>query len=113
MTGLVVMGEDYAALMVTCGANGFDVKRITCGDAAQGNPEIVDATASGLKNPIWLRVSVEPEAMCIFSYSSNGKEFTVLGSPFSARAGRWIGAKVGLVCIGNGGHADFDWFRVE
>ena len=37
---------------------------------------MVDATVTGLKNPIWLRVSVEPEAMCTFSYSSNGNEFT-------------------------------------
>jgi beta-xylosidase len=112
-TGLVVMGEDYTALMVTQGPNGLDVKRVTCHDAAQGNRETVDATASGLKNPIWLRVSVETEAKCTFSYSSNGKEFTVLGSPFAARPGRWIGAKVGLVCIGTGGHADFDWFRID
>ncbi len=112
-TGLVVMGQDYAALMVTRGANGLDVKRITCRDAAQGNAETVDATASGLKNPIWLRVSVEPEAMCTFSYSADGEKFTTLGEPFPARAGRWIGAKVGLVCIGNGGHADFNWFRIK
>ena len=112
-TGLVVMGEDYAALMVRRGADGFDVKRVTCRDAAQGNAETVDATANGLKNPIWLRVSVEPEAMCTFSYSVDGKKFTILGEPFPARAGRWIGAKVGLTCIGNGGYADFDWFRIE
>jgi len=110
--GLVVMGEGYGALMVTRGADGLDVRRITCRDAAQGNSETVDATVSGLTNPIWLRVSVEPDAMCTFSYSINGNEFAVLGSPFSVRAGRWIGAKVGLVCLGNGGHADFDWFRI-
>ena len=151
--GLVVMGEDYAALMLGPGANGLNVKRVTCRDAAQGNAETVDAAASGLKNPIWLRVSVEPEALCTFSYSADGKKFTTLGTPFPARAGRWIGAKVGLVCLGTaqetlrgraracpplawlprgrgrgaprpyhnakvedadiGGHADFDWFRIE
>jgi beta-xylosidase len=110
--GLVVMGEDYAALLVARGANGFDVKRVSCRDAAHGNAETVDATATGLKNPIWLRVSVEPEAMCTFSYSVDGKKFTTLGESFPARAGRWIGAKIGLVCIGNGGQADFGWFRV-
>ncbi|HUI05688.1 MAG TPA: glycoside hydrolase 43 family protein [Verrucomicrobiae bacterium] len=150
-TGLVVMGEDYGALMVCRSTAGFDVKRVTCQDTAQGNAETVDArvrgpVAAGLPsadgvsqtrlslrgkgapvkgaatgktallstpvNPIWLRVSVEPEALCTFSYSADGKKFTVLGSPFPARAGRWIGAKVGLVCLGTGGHADFDWFRV-
>ena len=117
-TGLVVMGQDYAALMVTRGVNGLDVKRVTCRDAAQGNPESVDATAHGLvaagfslrgkgapvkgaATGIWLRVSVEMEAMCAFSYSVDGKKFTTLGEPLPARAGRWIGAKVGLICIGN------------
>ncbi len=112
-TGLVVMGQDYAALMVTRGANGLDVKRVTCRDAPQGNAETVDATASGLKNPIWLRVSVETEAMCTFSYSTDGEKFTISGPPFPARGGHRIGARVGLVCIGTGGHADFDWFRIE
>ncbi|MEI6143860.1 MAG: hypothetical protein WCP85_31565 [Mariniphaga sp.] len=37
---------------------------------------------------------------------------------FTARQGKWIGAKVGLFCInplqgGVRGHADVDWFRVE
>jgi len=152
--GLVVMGEDYAALLVSRSTAGLDVKRVTCRKASEGNPETVDATTtvlgaadttfspleghpaaagswphprrtrrsaslhnsaspSTLSKPIWLRVSVEPEALCKFSFSTDGKKFTVVGSPFSARPGRWIGAKVGLLCLGTTGHADFDWLRIR
>jgi hypothetical protein len=48
----------------------------------------------------------------------DGKLFTPLGEVFTAAAGRWIGAKVGLFATrnsagGESGYADFDWFRVE
>lgn len=41
-----------------------------------------------------------------------------IGEPFTARAGRWIGAKMGIFAVGPGrlhetGYADFDWFRIE
>jgi beta-xylosidase len=53
-----------------------------------------------------------------FSYSTDGTNFTPAGESFTARAGRWIGAKVGLFAVRSGptsenGYADFDWFRVE
>ena len=50
--------------------------------------------------------------------STDGAAFQSLGEPFTARPGRWIGAKVGLFAVRSGraaeyGNADFDWFRVE
>src|SRR5581483_7185053 len=43
---------------------------------------------------------------------------TPIGEPFTARAGRWIGAKVGLFALGTVsateyGCADYDWFHVQ
>jgi len=48
----------------------------------------------------------------------DGTNFMSAGEPFTARPGRWIGAKLGLFAIRSGaaaenGYADFDWFRVE
>lgn len=65
---------------------------------------------------LYLRVSVQPGAVCVFNYSRDGKTFRRLGDPFTARQGRWVGAKVGIFAqassrIGNAGYADFDWFR--
>jgi hypothetical protein len=41
-----------------------------------------------------------------------------VGEPFTARQGRWIGAKIGVFAARVGrareyGYADFDWFRFE
>ena len=38
---------------------------------------------------------------CQFSYSYDGKLFHNLGNKFHAKAGTWIGARVGLYCISN------------
>jgi hypothetical protein len=81
--------------------------------AGANDSEVVHVTRSGLREPIWLRVSLEPGAHCTFAYSTDGREFSPLGEPFRATPGRWIGAKIGLVCIGQRGYADFDWFRIE
>jgi hypothetical protein len=64
-----------------------------------------------------LRVEVFSGALCDFSFSSDGQTFVSIGERFKAREGRWIGAKVGLFCLGaiamTKGHADIDWFRFE
>ena len=45
------------------------------------------------------------------------KKYTTVGETFTARQGKWIGAKVGLFCVtpneGNRGWADVDWFRMN
>ena len=68
--------------------------------------------------PLNLRVNVNEQAECRFSYSTDGKDFTAFGQSFQARPGVWVGAKVGLFCqhVGPGesrGYADFAWFHVE
>ncbi|HVT91122.1 MAG TPA: glycoside hydrolase 43 family protein [Tepidisphaeraceae bacterium] len=102
---LTIMGQTYSALLLSRSGDTLQVQKVT--------GEKIEATQEGLKGPIWLRVAVEPEAHCTFSYSTDGEKFTTLGEPFIARPGRWIGAKVGIFCTGAEGHADFDWFRIE
>ena len=48
----------------------------------------------------------------------DGVAFTEIGTPFVAKPGRWIGAKVGLFALSSKpaaefGYADYDWFKVE
>ena len=69
-------------------------------------------------NTFYLRVQVAQGAVCHFSYSADGQSFVPVGEPFTAREGRWIGAKVGLFAVRTGqtreyGYADFDWFRLS
>ncbi|CAN7735329.1 hypothetical protein LJR153_006294 [Paenibacillus sp. LjRoot153] len=61
-----------------------------------------------------LRVEVQSGAVCSYSYSLNGIEFTALPvEPFVSSEVRWVGAKMGVFACGSGGgYLDIDWFRV-
>jgi len=116
--GLVVFGLDYATLHLQRTAHGVEVVQARATDAPRGTPEHVEqrvpVTAAG---PLHLRVTVRDGAVCQFSYSADGLAFHPIGTPFTAREGRWVGARVGLFAVHpgsapGGGHADFDFFRV-
>ncbi len=118
--GLIVMGYDYAMLIFENTSNGVTLSAIECHEADKKNPESIIATEK-LDAPTptaWLRVDVRSGGKCTFFYSLNGKQFKSLGGEFTAKQGRWIGAKVGLFCnrpeiSGAGGWLDVDYFRVE
>lgn len=112
--GLIVMGLDYAYLAVRRTASGVELAQMRTRDADRGSTE------EGISVPldgtiVHLRVTVSADAICGFSWSRDGKHYTPVGAPFTAREGKWIGAKVGLFAVGAGaggpvGHADFDAF---
>jgi beta-xylosidase len=117
-TGLIVMGTDYAYLSVTKKPEGLVVSQTICRNADRGAAEKESAPAPVKGATLYLRVKVSDQAVCAFSYSTDGGDFTPAGESFAARPGRWIGAKVGLFAVRSGptsenGYADFDWFRVE
>jgi beta-xylosidase len=118
IAGLVMMGEDYAYI-----ASGFSegktwITFTTCKNARTGGEETKIEKVAIDKTTIFFRVKVSKGGKCRFSYSQNGKTFTNMGQEFTARAGRWIGAKMGIFALkstptNDSGYADFDWFRVE
>lgn len=131
-TGLVVMGRDYAGLILENTQEGLTLSQVECKKADAGKPEKVNATVT-LQNPtIYLRAKFSTNGKkikeseggsdqvvaCEFSYSPDGKKYTPLGTAFKVREGKWIGAKVGMFCtrpamvINDGGWADVDWFRI-
>jgi len=127
--GLIVMGRDYARAAVTRRGDEAIVELRVCHDADLGSAEQC-TEACRLKTEkrfsgaiprhdadIWLRVEVGENAVCRFSYSTDGRRFRPMGEPFAARAGKWIGAKVGLCCVNESdtsdrGWVDVDWFRI-
>ena len=128
--GLVVMGLNYASVIIENAENGLTLNQINCVNADKGSPEIINASKPLVLSTVYLRVEVrqikeinkdriiEPKAVCTFSYSTDGNNFTNIGEKFTAREGGWIGAKVGLYCSrpkvsNDSGYADVDWFRVE
>lgn len=117
--GLIIMGNDYACLSMTLSDNGFTLSMNVCENASEGSTEkTIDKVALPCST-VYLRVKVSsPSGTCRFSYSIDDNIYTDLGRDFIAKPGGWIGAKVGLYCVGEentppGGYADFYWFRIE
>lgn len=129
--GLIIMGLDYARLAVEKQGENFELKLIECQKADKGKGETITAEgvtlpASRINNPgprgsydidLWLRVKVDKDEKCRFSYSTDGKKFKDIGSPFQAREGHWIGARVGFFAVQpkgpNRGWMDIDWIHID
>jgi beta-xylosidase len=116
--GLVIMGIDYSYIGVTSRGGKLFVSQSIAKDADKGSPENETLSSPLSSNDLFLRVTVAKGAICTFSYSTNGREFTPVGEAFKAREGRWIGAKVGFFFtrqakFNDAGSADIDWFRFE
>jgi hypothetical protein len=118
-TGLVVMGQSYAGLVLKSEKDGISLVSVVCKKAIDGKPE-KEATLGKFKSgkDVYLRVKVEKRGLARFSFSRDGKQFEEVGEVFQTEPGKWIGAKVGIFCtrdtqINDSGYADYDWFRIE
>ncbi|HVM62201.1 MAG TPA: glycoside hydrolase 43 family protein [Verrucomicrobiae bacterium] len=108
--GLVVMGQEYAALDVTRDSQGYRASLITktgpSGDYACRSVRLR------------LRVTIGDGGTCRFGVVRADGRFYILGPAFQASAGHWIGAKVGIYCTtsnasSSNGHAEFEFFRIR
>ena len=136
--GMVVMGMDYAGLVLENTAKGIVLNKVVCKAADRGGTEDVEdsktlseasETAAPPVATVWLRCRYAQKGMneknkldqnveVQFSYSTDGKKYHPLGKPFAARQGKWIGCKTGVFCNRpakekvDGGWCDVDFFRV-
>lgn len=115
--GLVVLGMDYATLTLTRQVGGVLLSQTTCPHADKGAAETAAPPPLPPGQPLYLRVAVWAGARCQFSYSADGQQFAARGPEFAAREGRWVGAKMGLFCLGAGegvgaGRLAVDWWRM-
>ena len=120
--GLVMMGQDYAALVVERDrqGDGLTLKYIHYEDARRGTVETMIETVALPTNigKLRFRTEVETGGRTVFSWASEKGEFHSFNETFQAMQGRWIGAKIGLFVENNGilgekGWIDFDYFRVR
>ena len=117
--GLVVFGEEYAYIAVVKSDNDQWGLKLYTGDNV--NETFVQSSAiadSGASCALYLRVTVNEQAECQFSFVVNGEDFFPIGEGVAVKAGKWVGAKVGLFAanLGQGhvgGYADYEWFTVE
>ena len=117
-TGLLVMGKDYSLLAFDQVEEGFRLSQVVCKNADRGSEETINESVILKDASVYLRVHVNSDAQCTFSYSTDGKRYHTLGHQFTAQPGGWIGAKVGTFCSrlvrGNdGGRVEIDWFIID
>lgn len=116
-TGLVVMGLDYAGLILENTDAGLQLSQVECKQADKGTVEQANATVRLQDGTVYLKATFR-NTLCTFSYSLNGKKYISFGQPFQVREGKWIGAKIGTFCTrpaiqtNDGGWSDVDWFRI-
>ncbi len=123
--GLIVMGQDYAGLILENASDGIRLIQNSCVDAPKGNAEVVNnkPIAIDYDQEIALRVQVTQTkdniAECVFSYSIDKVNFITISKSFQAKEGKWIGAKVGLfitrpnINANDGGWIDISSFTIE
>jgi len=132
-TGLLMMGWDYSYLTITKRGNDYVLQQVSCKEAEKKTTETIIAEET-LRYPnkrerynhltllddleIYFRITVTDNAVCNFSYSSDGQKFQPFGESFQARQGKWIGAKTGVFILNRTAGSerswvDIDWYRVE
>jgi beta-xylosidase len=120
--GLVMFGMDYAGLMLESVNDGIRLSQNVCLKADKGSAETVNGEVMLGEPTVFLRITVKSDfdstavARCSFAYSTDGKHFSPLGKSFTAREGKWIGAKTGFFCSrpksnNDGGRVEVDWIR--
>jgi len=115
-SGMTVMGRRYAYLCLSRHLDRYQL-RLVLGDSDAEREEITEKIALDT-NDVYLRVQVELDAKCTFSYSIDGEKYSQVGSVFQATKGHWIGAKVGVFCVNSANDVkpdfgEFHWFVVE
>jgi beta-xylosidase len=117
--GLIVVGLDVANISIVKREDANYISFSSCENAEKGNAETVtDIEKLNDIKDIYLRVKVFEKAACEFSYSIDGKNYKTIDKKFTAKQGKWVGARVGLFTTSNkkindNGYADVDWFRIE
>lgn len=118
IAGLLIMGTDYQSLVITNKTDGFYLQIRRAEKADKGGEEKILNEIKLKSNEIFLKVEVnEPNGICQFSYSENGRKTEKIGEKFQSKSGKWIGAKIGIYSVSDskvprGGYADFNFFRI-
>lgn len=115
-TGLIIMGMDYAYLGVEKKEDAIYLVYRQCLNAEKGNEETTLYSEKWTEPLVYLQSVTDSLGICSFAYSADNQNYQPLPNSFKAKPGKWIGAKVGLFCIGktltnDAGYINADWFR--
>jgi len=115
--GLVVFGSDYASVSIVKKKDGIYLVQSENTGADKNAAEKEIAAIKVNSREFILKVKISKAAVCDFGYESEDGSGTFLKT-FTARPGRWVGAKIGLFCTrtnltNDAGFADVNWVRFE
>lgn len=116
--GFIMLGSDYAYMALQKRADGINITYNQCMNADKGKTETSEIIATTTSPIMYFKITVTKGAVCKFGYSEDGNKFTTLDKTFTAKPGRWVGAKIGLFSsrtniTNDAGFTDIDWFRIE
>ncbi len=116
--GLIVMGNEYSYIALIRGEEGNRVSVVEGRVDRLAVVPVETASEAVDTDRLYLRVTVDKDALCSYSYSLDGKTYRSLGKACPAREGTWIGAKTGIFSsspnvVPSGGYADFDFFTLS
>lgn len=114
--GLVIMGLDYNYLKIKKTNGKIFLSQMICKNANKKELEKETGSVELKTNVIFLQVKVTEKGNCTFAFSEDGSSFKNIGISFTAKEGKWIGAKLGFVAIREGfindaGNLKIDWIR--
>ena len=117
-TGLMLFGIDYAFIGLVKKDSGVFLSYNVCMNAEKGAEEMETIIKKLNTTSAWLKIIVAKNATASFAFSEDGVSFTKLQGAFTAKPGKWVGAKVGLFATSttktnNTGYVNVDWFRIE
>jgi beta-xylosidase len=114
--GLVLFGSDYAYISLEKLDDGTYIK---CRENSKADKNEKEKDGAGFPvkaNTVYLELKVEKGGIYRFGFSEDGSEYITIAKSYTAKPGRWVGAKIGLFCLRNNitndaGFADIDWVR--
>jgi len=116
---LVVFGADYAALSIVKRKDGIYIVESENIGADKNETEKEISSSPFSDDELYITIKVSREGVCEFSYGTETITTNLLkAKAFTAKPGRWVGAKIGLFCTrtnitNDAGFADIDWVRFE
>ncbi|MFY9997303.1 MAG: glycoside hydrolase 43 family protein [Leclercia sp.] len=116
--GLVIYGQRYSALCVRVTAESIALclRYGWIDDRGENNETLITLLHGGTLSPLELGYCVDYDGLVTFTYRLPGAEWQAVNPRFSAGAGKWIGARMGIYARGdvkgNNGYVIFTNFKV-
>lgn len=115
--GFILFGAGYAYVSVQKRNNEMSIALNENINADKNNPDKQTNVFPVTGTEFELQVEVNKNGLCNFWYKLNGSMQRINIDSFTAKPGRWVGAKIGMFCTrdnvtNDAGFADVDWFRI-